>query len=106
MDACRNEAADFASGRAGLFAAQTSALPDIIHTFARQFRAWREKRVSAIQASVDTQVLGKVMIANAFLYEDYARLIIHSLGMQRAKEIQATELPAGYVEVRSGCSLF
>lgn len=101
MDLFRNESADYISGLARNFASQTTALPDIGLVFSRQYRQWREVNSAAVLSSFPSSQrrLSDIVIANLGLYELYARLVIHSFGLQRAKEHAISDLPASLVEV-------
>jgi hypothetical protein len=43
------------------------------------------------------------MMANVALYNRYARLIVHSFGLQRASDSRKTDLPSAFVEVGLPC---
>lgn len=99
-DVFRNEAADYTSGLAMRFGSQTSALPDLAHVFAAQMRQWRERSVLSLHALDNGSALTRIVRANISIYENYARLIIHSFGLQRSTEKPGPDLPAALIEVR------
>lgn len=99
-DVFRNEAADYTSGLARRFGSQTSALPDLVHVFAAQMRQWRERSFLSLEQLVDASALARVVRASISIYENYARLIIHSFGLQRSTEDPGPDLPATLIEVR------
>lgn len=39
------------------------------------------------------------MLANVSLYNRYARLIVHSFGLQRASDTRKADLPSAFAEV-------
>ena len=98
MEVFRSESADYptvANGRVG----NPNFFPDMVHIFERQFRQWREKSESLASDCQSDDRAMKFMIGNIRLYDQYARLVVHSFGLQRAMEILPTQLPAAFAEV-------
>lgn len=98
MDVFRSEAADHitvASGGVG----NQNPFPDLVHVFDKQFRQWRDKSEAAARECQSEERTIGYMIGNVRLYDQYARLIVHSFGLQRAMEILPIDLPAAFAEV-------
>lgn len=100
MDLFRSETAEYTRLASGSVD-NHNAYPDLVHVFDKQFRRWREKSESAARdCHSDDRAVG-FMIGNIRLYAQYARLVVHSFGLQRATEVLPMDLPAAFAEVSS-----
>ena len=94
----RSETAEYSTLSSGSVGNQNS-YPDLVHVFTKQFRQWREKSESAACACRSDERAVGFMIGNIRLYDQYARLVVHSFGLQRAIEVHPMDLPASFAEV-------
>ena len=74
---------------------------DLVHVFQKQFRQLSETSVAnaLVFHTVNDGSGSRCMIANVALYNRYARLIIHSFGLQRALESRKADTPSAFAEV-------
>jgi hypothetical protein len=84
------------------------SFPNLVRVFEKQFRAWREaseERATTFGAEIRCV---RLVIGNIRLYDHYARLVVHSFGLQRAVEALPLDLPATFAQVGRGgpCSPF
>lgn len=98
MDVFRSEAADYTTVAIGSIGNQ-NPFPDLVHVFDKQFRQWKERSEALTrEGRSEDRAIGFVT-GNVRLYDQYARLVVHSFGLQRAMEVSQIELPAAFAEV-------
>lgn len=96
-DVFGSDSSDFPAARS-----VSSQFPDLVHVFQKQFHQLREQSIANAKVFDLTDPNSKVnrfMIANASLYNRYARLVVHSFGLQRASDSKKTDLPSSFAEV-------
>jgi hypothetical protein len=79
--------------------ANHTSFSDLVHVFEKQFRQWREKSEVAARSCGAKDGDISFMIGNIRLYHDYARLVVRSFGLQKAKDDNGADLPAAFLEV-------
>ena len=79
----------------------SSQFPDLVHVFQKQFHQLSESSMANARSfeDIDDGIGSRCMIANVVLYNRYARLIVHSFGLQRASDSSRTDLPSTFAEV-------
>ena len=103
-DVLGSDSSDFPTSR------PASSQPDLVHVFQKQFRQLSETSIVNARSfeNVDDGGGSRCMIANVALYNRYARLIVHSFGLQRALDSRKADLPSAFAEVShftSTCAL-
>ncbi len=98
MDVFRSETAEYSNVASGSVGNQNS-FPDLVHVFDKQFRQWRDKSENAARECRSDERATGFMIGNMRLYDQYARLVVHSFGLQRAMDVLPMDLPAAFAEV-------
>jgi uncharacterized membrane-anchored protein YhcB (DUF1043 family) len=103
-DVFGSDSSDFPTSRSASFQ------PDLVHVFQKQFRQLSDTSTANARSfeNVDDGGGSRCMIANVALYNRYARLIVHSFGLQRALDSRKADLPSAFAEVShftSTCAL-
>lgn len=79
--------------------------PDLVQVFRKQFRQWRECAEAAAKRCARTRNDNDdmaIMLGMLRLYDNYARLVVQSFGLERALERQSITLSAEFAEVSLG----
>jgi hypothetical protein len=95
-DVFGSDSSDFPTARS-----VSSQFPDLVHIFQKQFHQLCDSSLAIARKfdSVDNGRGSRFMTANVGLYNRYARLIVHSFGLQRASDSRRTDLPSAFAEV-------
>ena len=98
MDVFRSDAAEHVSEDSDLISNQ-HPFPSLVRIFEKQFRQWREESESRAREYGPDEKSVQFLIGNVRLYDHYARLVVHSFGLQRALDQLPIDLPATFAEV-------
>lgn len=78
----------------------TTAFPDLVHVFSKQLAEWRSATQLSVRSCRIDDDSERFLVGNLKMYEGYARLVVHSFGLERAiREPHSPSLPASFAEV-------
>ena len=100
IDLFRSETAAQALEGSAVLTNQNS-LPSIVRVFDKQFRQWRESSELKAQEYGAGERGIKFMVGSIRLYDHYARLVVHSHGLQRAVDNNPLDLPASFAQYQT-----